>query len=152
MAVQIFIDYQLDSMQWHSVELLPEEYFDSTFNETIEWNSVPEWNEAIRYLDVDPESVVKTRIRISDDESNTRTITTTFWNCGRNQIVERVDKGSGASSYLMVITTLLQEFPSVWEIIRFKKRENLLDLEFHSFIRDNEDGSQTEKKIFPNDL
>jgi hypothetical protein len=151
MTIQIFIDYRMcGSTHWSTIEFSPEEYFDLVYEkiEEIEYYSIPEWDHAIEYLDVDPESIANTRLRIKDTESKaTRTITTTFWNAGKNQIIERIDKEQDTSSYLMIVSTLVQEEPTVWEIMRFQRNDDVLTLEYHSFI--NDDGSELEGKIFP---
>ena len=156
MNLRILIEYKLNnSSEWHTVELSTEEYFDMDMideDEEISWNCIPEYDHAIEYLDINSSSVSNTSIIISDRESDTnRVIKTTFWNNGQNQIIERIDKCSGISSYLMITNTKLQEEPSVREIMRFSRTNDVLEIKFHSFIRDNEDGSQTEKIIFPND-
>lgn len=155
MTIEIFIDYRMHgSSEWETVEFTPEEYYDHSYyeddNDPVEWDSVPEWDEAIEYLDVDPVLVANTRLRICDTELGaTRTITTIFWNYGRNQIVERIDKEPEGSDYAMIQSVRLQDNPVIWEIMRFKRRDDVLEMEFHSFIQDNEDGSQSEKKVFP---
>lgn len=153
MVLQIFIDYRMNnSSQWQTVEFSPEEYFDISLDENIEWNSVPEYNHAIEYLNIDTKLVVNTRIRINDSNfGDMTTITTTFWNQGKNFVLERTDKETKVSSYycLLITNILLQEDPSISEIMRFKKIDGVLEIEFHSFIQDNEDGSQTEKIVFP---
>ncbi|MBD2302123.1 hypothetical protein [Nostoc sp. FACHB-190] len=157
MTLNIFIDYKLiNDLQWHIVEMSPEEYFDTSLleeGEQLIWNSIPEYNHAIEYLNIDPSLVSDTRIRVQDSESlKTLTITTTFWNNGNNFIIERIDNALDKAKYVMIIQTKLQEDPTTWEIMRFKKKSDVLELEFHTFIRENEDGSQTEKKIFPKEI
>ncbi|MBD2486471.1 hypothetical protein [Aulosira sp. FACHB-615] len=157
MTLNIFIDYKLiNDLQWHIVEMSPEEYFDTSLleeGEQLIWNSIPEYNHAIEYLNIDPSLVSDTRIRVQDSESlKTLTITTTFWNNGNNFIIERIDNALDKAKYVMIIQTKLQEDPTIWEIMRFKKKSDVLELEFHTFIRENEDGSQTEKKIFPKEI
>ncbi|MBD2457444.1 hypothetical protein H6G80_25620 [Nostoc sp. FACHB-87] len=157
MTLNIFIDYKLiNDLQWHIVEMSPEEYFDTSLleeGEQLIWNSIPEYNHAIEYLNIDPSLVSDTRIRVQDSESlKTLTIITTFWNNGNNFIIERIDNALDKAKYVMIIQTKLQEDPTIWEIMRFKKKSDVLELEFHTFIRENEDGSQTEKKIFPKEI
>ncbi len=153
MALQIFIDYRtVDSQQWKTTEFSLEEYFDLSLDENIEWNSVPEYNHAVEYLDINSELVTHTRIRINDSNLGTmRTITTTFWNQGRNFIIKRVDNKLKTSCCynLLVTNTLIHERPLVREIMRFREIEGILELEFHSFVKDNEDGSQAERIVFP---
>ncbi|OCQ89641.1 hypothetical protein BCD64_16885 [Nostoc sp. MBR 210] len=157
MTLNIFIDYKLiNDLQWHIVEMSPEEYFDTSLldeGEQLGWNSIPEYNHAIEYLNIDQSLVSNTRIRIQDSESlKSLTITTTFWNNGQDFIIERIDNALDTTKYVMITQTKLQEDPTIWEIMRFKKNSDVLEIEFHTFIRENKDGSQTEKKIFPKEI
>jgi hypothetical protein len=49
----------------------------------------------------------------------------------------------------MVITSKVQDNPAVWEIMRLQRENDVPVQEFHSFIADREDGSQSEKIIYP---
>ncbi len=157
MRVSVFIDYRfINDSEWHTIEMLPEDYFDLSPDEKIEWDCVPEYNQAIDYLidylDVDPKLVLNTRVRIFDREANiSEVITTTFWNQGENMIAERVitDLETPDLLWLMVITSKVQDNPAVWEIMRLQRENNVPVLESHSFITDNEDGSESQKIIYP---
>ncbi len=95
--------------------------------------------------------VSNTRLRISDIEAQiTKVITETFWNQGNNRIVERIDsRNSEVFYWLMIIDTKVQDNPTIWEILRIEKEDNLPKISHHSFIKDNEDGSQAEMNIYP---
>ncbi len=153
--LSISIEYKtIDSSQWHIIELLPEDYFylvDLEPDEVLEWDSVPEYDDAIDYLDIEPNLVSNTRLRISDIEAQiTKVITETFWNQGNNRIVERIDsRNSEVFYWLMIIDTKVQDNPTIWEILRIEKEDNLPKISHHSFIKDNEDGSQAEMNIYP---
>ncbi|MBE9165303.1 hypothetical protein [Tychonema sp. LEGE 06208] len=151
MSVSIFIDYKLiNDTQWHTIEMSPENYFDLYLDETIRWDCVPKYDKVIDYLNVDRKQVSNTTLRIIDDEASvTKIITTTFWDQGENTIAERLVRGLEKSYWLMVITTKVQDNPAVWEILRLQKENDVPIVEFHSFITDNEDGSETEKIIYP---
>lgn len=159
MSVSVFIDYRLiNEPEWHTLEIPPEDYFDLDPDEKIAWDCVAEYDKEIDYLitslDVNRKQVLNTRVRIIDDEVNvTKVITTTFWNQGDNHIIERSIKGlellKWLPDWLMITTTKVQDNPPVWEILRLQKENNVPVLEFHSFITDNEDGSQSEKVIYP---
>lgn len=83
------------------------------------WNSVPEYDRAIEYLDVEPSLGSHTRLRIKDSTiQKFLTITTTFWHHSQNLIIERSDRESGEPR-LVIINTKLQEAPTVWEIMKF---------------------------------
>ncbi|CBN54039.1 MULTISPECIES: hypothetical protein [Kamptonema] len=152
MSVYIFLEYQLiGSDRWEVIELLPEDYFDLDPDEKIEWDCVSEYNHAVEYLDIEREKLSHTKLKIVDDEANvTEVIKTTFWNDGKNQIDERIiDRDTGGSEWLMVMTIKLQDNPNIWEILRLQRKDDVPILEFHSFITDNEDGSQSERIIYP---
>ena len=152
MSVYIFLEYQLiGSERWEVIELLPEEYFDLDPDEKIEWNRVPMYDQAVEYLDIKRKQLSHTKLKIVDDEANvTKAITTTFWNNGENSIAERIiDRDTGGSDWLMVREIKLQDNPNIWEILRLQRKDAVPILEFHSFITDNEDGSQSEKIIYP---
>ncbi len=151
MSVCIFIDYRfINDTEWHTIEISPQDYFDIDPDEKIAWNCVPEYDKVIDYLDVNPKQVLNTRLRIIDDEASvTKVITTTFWNQGENHIAERIIKGLEIPDWLMVMTIKIQDNPPIWEILRLQRKNDVHMLEFHSFITDNEDGSQTEKVIYP---
>lgn len=151
MSVSIFIDYKLiNDTQWHTIEMSPENYFDLYLDEKIRWDCVPKYDKVIDYLNVDRKQVLNTTLRIIDDEASvTKIITTTFWDQGENTIAERLVRGLEKSYWLMVITTKVQDNPAVWENLRLQKENDVPRVEFHSFITDNEDGSETEKIIYP---
>ena len=152
MSVYIFLEYQLIGYErWEVMELLPEEYFDLDPDEKIEWDCVPMYNDDVEYLDVERKELSHTKLRIVDDEANvTQVITTTFWNDGENSIAERIIYGdTGGDGWLMVIEIKLQDNPNIWEILRLQRKDTVPILEFHSFITDNKDGSQSEKIIYP---
>jgi hypothetical protein len=156
MTVSIYIDYRLiDSPNWITVSIKPEEYFDKSYfeeypDEEYEWDSLPEFEDAIDYLDIDLEKVSHTRIRIFDSKNNvSRTFSEALWNNGENYIVERVDKHADKVEELIVLNIKLRENPVEWEILRIQKENGVPVLEFHSVITDNEDGSQKERIIYP---
>lgn len=152
--VHISIEYKLiNSSQSHVVKLLPEDYFDLDPDEEIEWNCVPEYDHAIDYLDIDKTSILCTKISIIDSEAKiTKIITETFWNQGENRIIERIDSGTAVSYWLMIIDIKLQDNPLIYEILRFERdEENLPKLCSHVLIKENEDGWQEEKEIYPGD-
>jgi hypothetical protein len=159
MSVSVFIDYRLiNEPEWHTIEISPEDYFNLDPDEKIAWDCVAEYDKEIDYLidclEVSRKQVLNTRLRIIDDEVNvTQVITTTFWNQGENHIAERLIKGliipDLLPDWLMIITTKVQDNPPVWEILRLQRKNEVLVIEFHSFITDNEDGSQSEQIIYP---
>ncbi|HLO48102.1 MAG TPA: hypothetical protein VK211_06740 [Kamptonema sp.] len=151
MSVYIFLEYQLiGSERWEVIEILPEEYFDLDPDEKIEWDCVAMYDKDFEYLDIERQELSHTKLRIVDDEANvTKVITTTFWNNGENLIAERIINRDTGSDWLMVIEIKLQDHPNIWEILRLQRKDEVPIVEFHSFITDNEDGSESEKIIYP---
>lgn len=145
--ISIKLEYMLlDSNIWASVTLLPEEYFDLDPDEEITLDCVPKYNHAIDYLDCD--KVCNTRLEISDLSTKaTRGITETFWNDGKNRIIERIDKGSGLDYNEMILEITVSESPLTWEIVRLHRQDGLLIPNYHGYITKNADGSETEIKV-----
>jgi hypothetical protein len=115
MTVTIEIDYKIfNSLDWHTISLTPEEYFDKSYfeeypDEEYEWDSLPEFEDAIDYLDIDLEKVLHTRIRIFDSIKNvSRTFSEALRNDGENYIVERVDKHVDKIEELTIICIKLK--------------------------------------------
>ena len=71
----------------------------------------------------------------------------TFWNEGRNRVIERIDSGVGVEYWEMIVEIRLSEAPTVWEILRCGREEERLIPNYHGFIQRNDDGSETETKI-----
>jgi hypothetical protein len=151
--VTITIEYKIEykfsnSHQWHSTKFSPDEYFDLDPDEKVEWDSVPFYNHTIDYLDIDKSLVQYTRNTIVDIEANvTQIFTETFWNQGENRITETIVSGS-SSWKETIIEIKLDENPPKWEILRYKKENNLSMLSYHGLITDKEDGTQDEQIIF----
>jgi len=88
-----------------------------------------------------------TKLTLSDKAQKAeRVIRETFWNDGQNRVIERED-GSFAPYWEAIVETKISEFPPVWEVLRLGRRQGILIPWYHGFIRDNEDGSQTETKV-----
>jgi hypothetical protein len=158
MTVSISIDYKtLNSSDWKTLELTPEEYFDKVYfeeypDEEFEWDSLPEFEDAVDYIDLELEMISHTRIRIFDDKKNiSRTFSEALWNNGENYIVERVDKYPEKVEELIIMNIKLRDDPSEWEILRIQKVNGVPMIELHSVITDKEDGSQEERIIYPID-
>lgn len=72
-----------------------------------------------------------------------------YFDLDTDEEAERSIQGLEEPDWLMVITTKIQERPPVWEILRLQREENSPVFAFHSFITENEDGSETERIVYP---
>jgi len=145
---EIWIDYQLnDSLDWHHVQLTPEQYFelDPSEQPSLE-SSVDRYNNTVEYLNIPARKVRATRLVVHDIQSDSRKeITEFFWNEGENQLVERRDFFLLKETYREIIQTIKTgDDPITWDIVRIRPVENFLMPVFHSRIVDNPDGSQSE--------
>lgn len=132
--------------------LTPEEYFELEPGEEASIQSIPRYNHAIDYLDIEARSVQNTRLQISDSEARQKTVVMeTFWKSGENRIIETHDlDAGGASHWEMIVSTRIKQDPATTQILRFTRDQSgPVQLLSHLHIRENLDGSETEARIFP---
>ncbi len=150
--IQVNLSYKLiDSNKWQSIELIPENYFDLEPNESISLDSLPFYNHAIEYLvedlEIQREIVLATKLHLCDRANRQeRLITESFWNSGRNRLIERQDIGNKPYSEI-ILEMLMSEVPEVWEVLRCDRLSGILTPSYHAKIQDHEDGSQTEYRV-----
>ena len=105
---RINLDYRLiDGKEWKSINLEPESYFDLESDELVTLDSIPFYDHAIEYLvedlEIQKESVMATKIRLYDKSTmQERLITESFWNYGRNRLIERQDIGDRPYSEIIL--------------------------------------------------
>lgn len=151
-TTQVEIGYKLlDSKEWKSVDFSPENYFDLESGEIVNLDSIPFYDHAIDYLVEDlaiqKESVIATKIHLYDKSTKQeRLITESFWNYGRNRLIERQDFGDRPYSEI-ILEMLVSEVPEVWEVLRCDRLSGVLSPSYHAKIQDREDGSQVEQHI-----
>ena len=149
---RINLDYRLiDGKEWKSINLEPESYFDLESDELVTLDSIPFYDHAIEYLvedlEIQKEFVIATKIRLYDRATKQeRLITESFWNYGRNRLIERQDIGSQPYSEI-ILEMLVSEVPEVWEVLRCDRMSGVLSPSYHAKIQDREDGSQVEQHI-----
>lgn len=145
----ITITYQrIASPTWQSVNLSPAQYFDLEGEESLSWDCVPIFNHAIDYLDIDASEIRCTKISIEDIPQRTnRTIIETFWNHGKNRLIERNDIGETFKDWELILESIINESPLTWEILRLDRSGEVLVPNYHGFIRRNNDGSETEVRF-----
>jgi hypothetical protein len=148
-SVSINIKYKLIHEQsWVNIDLTPQEYFDLEEYEDIETDSIPLFNHALDYIKTDKEKVEITQIIIHDSAKQAQiTITETFWGNQDNRIIERIDVGTVEEGELIIVESKIKDIPLIYEVIRFNRKEGILVPEYHGFITQNADGSESEEKI-----
>ncbi|BBC25244.1 hypothetical protein [Pseudanabaena sp. ABRG5-3] len=150
--IRINIGYKLlDSQEWKSIDLLPESYFDLESDEIASLDSTPFYNHATEYLiedlEIQKESILMTKLHLHDESTqNERFITESFWNYGRNRLIERQDIGDKPYSEI-ILEMLVSEVPEVWEVLRCDRLSGVLSPSYHAKIQEHDDGSQTEHHV-----
>ena len=150
--IRINLGYRLvDSQEWKSIDLEPESYFDLDSGELVTLDSIPFYDHAIEYLvedlEIQKESVMATKICLYDKSTKKeRLITESFWNYGRNRLIERQDVGDQPYSEI-ILEMLVSQVPEVWEVLRCDRLSGVLSPSYHAKIQDREDGSQVEQHI-----
>lgn len=149
-SLQIKLEYKVVGQSvWKTLPMTDRAYFDPSYmseDEPADINDVALHDHAVDYLDVDGSQIVLT----DPLKNEARTIIESFWNGGRNRIIERTDVRCGEVNYWEIITDCqVVGQPSTVEIMRIGKKEGVLVLYSHVFITDMADGSQTEVKIYP---
>lgn len=146
--MHITIEYQLiDSTNWDCLELTPEDYFELELDEKIDLDSIPKYNHAIDYLDLERNQIQATKLILTYEATKAKhCIIERFWNQGENRLIERID--SGVNPYWeMILEIQISQEPLLWEIVRIGREDGIMKPLYHAFIQDNKDGSQTETKI-----
>ena len=151
-TIQIELDYKLvDSKEWKSIDLEPENYFDLESDKIVSLDSMPFYDHAIEYLvqdlGIQKESAIATKLHLYDKSTKQeRLITESFWNYGRNRLIERQDMGDQPYSEI-ILEMLVSEVPEVWEVLRCDRLSGVLSPSYHAKIQEREDGSQVEHHI-----
>src|SRR5262245_39444008 len=154
-SIDVTLEYKLiGQADWAAHPFQGEQYFDPDYldpGEDPAIDDVPMYDRAIDYLSVPGSLVEKTRLKIRDLLRNEgRTIAETFWNGGRNVIVERTDYKSDEPSYWeVIIECQIADKPLTLEIIRIGRDEGVPCIYLHTYVTDQDDGSQTEQRVFP---
>jgi hypothetical protein len=92
-TVRISLDYQLlNSDRWESLPLSATDYFDLDPDEPPSLNACPHHSHAIDYLPDAAAAIATTKLTLTDVQSQ-RQIVETFWNHGKNRLIERINTG-----------------------------------------------------------
>ncbi len=150
--IRVNLDYRLiGNKEWKSIDLEPESYFDLESGEIVNLDSIPFYDHAIEYLvedlGIQKESVMATKLHLYDKSTKKeRLITESFWNYGRNRLIERQDTGDRPYSEI-IMEMLVSEVPEVWEVLRCDRLSGVLSPSYHAKIQEREDGSQVEHHV-----
>ncbi len=149
--IYIKISYLISGLdEWKSLELSPHEYFDFQYTDIhdSDIDSVPKYDHAIDYINIDKKEVSATILQLSDRISEERIeIRTSYWNDGNNMIIERRDSGPNRLYYELIYSFKMSERPETYEIFRAVKKDCIFVPVYHGIIKNNTDGSQSETKI-----
>lgn len=147
-SVTITIRYKLlHSTEWNTLALEPEDYFDVEPGEEPDVDSVPRWDQAIAYLDLEPSAVQFTVIVLERPSTGqTKVISESLWNRGRNSLAEVSECGQPTQ---LILENFLTEQPPTWEILRSERNEGLWQVTYHGVISQDADGSQSETMVYP---
>jgi hypothetical protein len=148
LSMKITIAYKFNhSNSWEYMSLHPDEYFDLEPEEKFTLDSVPKYNHAIEYLNIDITEINATKLSIIDENTENKClIIEKFWHGGKNRLIERHDFGD-SPYWEMILEQELTENPAVWEVMRLGKEDEVIVLLYHGFLQDNDDGSQTEIRL-----
>jgi len=144
----IQIKYRINGgNDWLECQLSAEEYFDLEPDEVPAFDSVPWHNHACDYLKLPTTGLAETQITVDDDRHGQRIIIReTFWNEGRNRLIERSDSGQRSNYRELILLGVVGEAKS--EVLRLVDTKCTFNLGFHSMIEKNADGTETEHKYF----
>lgn len=155
--INIEIEYCLkNSQEWLSFKLNSSQYFELEINETIELDCVPKYNHAIDYIieynsNINGQEILATKIILIDFHTKKqRQIQERFWHNSKNRIIEKMDLDLTQfqiQDHEVIIETKISDHPPQWEILRLTKQNQIMTPIFHSFIKENPDGSETENQI-----
>lgn len=151
MSVVVRLRYRRNgSSEWHEQELPAPLYFDLDENEVAEIDSVPHRNHAIDYIDgMSPADVRATELNIEDAAiGQRRRIVESFWNGGKNRIVERTDfNGDSPTYWEIIIVALISTEPHLTEILRFTRNSGVVEVCSHVMIETLADGSERKRSV-----
>ena len=142
--MKITFKYQIKGEKhWRVLNLKPEEYFDQ--DDKYDLNSSPKHSNFHEYLTYSKVEILFIHI-IIETEYGRRDFKQSFWNDGNNFIIERID--SVDRDYReIIISSLIDNEKKEWETLRIVSNNHRLFPAYHGVIRDELDGTQSERKL-----
>jgi hypothetical protein len=131
--LSVQLKYKLrDEGSWREKDISLAEYFDLEEDKKSAMDSVPMYMHAVEYLDKSSADIEFTIVTIADgNTSKLVEIRETFWNEGKNRIVERIDLIKNELVYNEVIVQV-EYSSSEFETIRFEREGRINKLTYHS--------------------
>jgi hypothetical protein len=132
-------------LDWQSLDITLDQYFELDKGEKITLNSSVRYCHLHEYLEHSLEELLFIHV-VVEIGLNKREFKQTFWNEGNNFSIERVD--SGEKEYQeIIISSLVNKEQREFEVIRLVSANSRLYPSYHGFIKENQDGSESEKKL-----
>jgi hypothetical protein len=123
----------LESAHWIHYPISPEQYFEPLDEDrSYAWDDVPRHLHAVDFLPIPRTEVSETALRIWDPHDHLRlTISTVFWNAGRNVIIQRLEE----DFELLIVQFYLVGPPVICHTIRLNREaDGRLLLEYVQLI------------------
>jgi hypothetical protein len=122
MGVDIRIMYKLKSNDnWITLKFTPEQYFDTNMEpveEEYEVDSIPRFLDIRDYLKEPDENIININVFLKDIEKNAEiSFYCSYWNNGKNFLVEKKDKTSSKLYHLIIIDLEIDQY--TYEILKF---------------------------------
>ncbi len=152
--ITINIEYRLQNEdKWYSKKLSSEEYFDMDMldcDEILDVDSIPlHFQSNADYVDI-PDNMIQSIITTIYDEEKKETKIITEFRYNRFFIRERIIDMNSEKEYELIVDIQISKDTS--DVIRFVRNNmGILEMLFHSRIKELPDGSEQEEKIFWND-
>ena len=128
------------SIEFQTLNISIEDYFELDKDEICEIDSVPRFLHFHDYIDIKIEDLLFIHV-IIEIEDKKREFKQSFWNQGNNFIIERIDTGDIPYKEIIICSDI-KEGES--EIIRFTFHDSQILPVYHGFISTNSDGTQSE--------
>ena len=142
--IKILFKYHIkDETEWRVLHMKPQDYFDEALEYDLD--SSPKFANFCDYLKHSKDEVLFIHITVENNVGK-KEFKQTFWNEGNNFIIERID--SKFNDYReIIVSSQVQNEHDKSETIRIVLKGDRLFPAYHGFIKDEADGTQSEKKL-----
>ncbi len=142
--IKILFKYHIkNETEWRILHMEPKDYFDEDLEYDLD--SSPKFVNFCDYLKYSQDEILFIYIAIENDFGK-KEFKQTFWNSGNNFMIERID--SKYNDYReIIISSLLPDEYDKSETIRIVLKGDRLFPAYHGIIKDETDGTQSEKKL-----
>jgi hypothetical protein len=129
-------------LAWQPLELTPEEYFELDAGEVYDIYCSSRYTHLHQYLDISLDQLLFIHLLVNIQKER-KEFKQTFWNDGKNFVIEVKDKFSKE----LIINSLINKSKDEEEIIRITYGRNQLYPVYHGFIKDGPNQTAVEKAI-----